>query len=66
MHWLSTAFDGAVGFVPSLLAGLLVLFVGYVVAKIFAGVTRSLLVRTRYDRFLAKIGVVDGDDSHEG
>jgi hypothetical protein len=65
MHWLSTAFDGAVGFIPSLLAGLLVLLVGYVVAKICAGLTRSLLVRTRYDRFLEKIGVVDGDDSHE-
>lgn len=62
MHWLSTAFDGAVGFVPSLLAGLLILVVGYVLAKVCAGITRSLLGRTGYDRLLMKIGVIDADD----
>jgi hypothetical protein len=66
MHWFTTAFDGAVGFIPSLFAGLLILLVGYVVAKILAGVTRALLSRIGYDRFLAKIGLVDSSESRVG
>ena len=66
MHWFTTAFDGAVGFFPSLIAGLLILFVGYVVGKILAGITRSLLGRIRYDRLLAKIGLIDSPESHAG
>jgi hypothetical protein len=66
MHWFTTAFDGAVGFFPSLLAGLLILLVGYIVAKVLAGATRALLGRVSYDRFLAKIGLIDADDVHAG
>jgi hypothetical protein len=66
MHWFTTAFDGAVGFVPSLFAGLLILLVGYVVAKALASVTRALLSRIGYDRFLAKIGLIDSSESHVG
>jgi hypothetical protein len=66
MHWMSTAFDGAVAFIPSLIAGLLILAVGYVVAKILQSATRAVLSRVGYDRFLAKIGVVDSSDSRAG
>jgi Conserved TM helix len=66
MHWLSTAFDGAVAFIPSLLAGLVILAVGYVVAKVLASVTRALLTRIGYDRFLAKIGLIDSGESRAG
>jgi TRAP-type C4-dicarboxylate transport system permease small subunit len=66
MHWLSTAFDGAVAFIPSLLAGLVILAVGYVAARILASATRALLARIRYDRFLAKIGLIDSADSRAG
>jgi len=66
MHWFTTAFDGAVGFIPSLLAGLLILAVGYIVAKVLASATRALLGRVGYDRFLAKIGLIDSSESHVG
>ena len=66
MHWFSTAFDGAVGFIPSLFAGLVILFVGWVIAKVLAGVTRNLLRRTGYDRLMTRIGVIDSSESHLG
>jgi hypothetical protein len=66
VHWFTTAFDGAVGFLPSLIAGLLVLLAGYVIAKILAGVTRGLLSRIGYDRLLAKIGLVDSSQTNVG
>jgi hypothetical protein len=61
MHWLSTAFDGIVGFLPSLLAGLVVLLLGWVVATVLERITRAVLGRTGYDRFLAKLGLIDTD-----
>ncbi len=66
MHWLSTAFDGAVAFIPSLIAGLLVLAVGYVLAKVLSSATTALLGRVGYDRFLAKIGLIDSPESRVG
>jgi Conserved TM helix len=66
MHWFSTAFDGAVGFFPSLIAGLLILCIGYLLGRAFQGVTRSLLSRFGFDRFLAKLGLVDSGDVHQG
>ena len=66
MHWFTTAFDGAVGFIPSLIAGLFILAVGYVIAKVLQSATRAVLSRVSYDRFLGKIGVVDSADSRAG
>ncbi len=66
MHWFSTAFDGVVGFLPALIAGLFILAIGYVVGKVCGGVVRNLLRRTRYDDFLARIGVIDAADEHAG
>jgi hypothetical protein len=66
MHWFSTAFDGAVGFLPSLFAGLVVIVVGWLIAKALCSVTRNVLRHTRYDRFLARIGVIDSSESHLG
>lgn len=58
-HWLRTAFDGIVAFLPNLIAGLVVLLVGYVLARILAGVTRSLAHRLGFDRFVARLGLAD-------
>jgi hypothetical protein len=66
MYWLSTAFHGAVAFIPSLFAGLVILAIGYVVAKVLASATRAVLGRVGYDRFLIRIGVIDPADSHAG
>ena len=65
-HWLTTAFDGLVGFFPSLIAGLFILLIGYVLAQIFASVTRSLLGRVGYDRALEKLGLVDRASERAG
>jgi hypothetical protein len=66
MHWLTTAFDGLVGFIPALIAGLFILLVGYVLARLAAGITRSVLGRVGYDRGLEKLGLVDRADSKTG
>jgi Conserved TM helix len=66
MHWFTTAFDGAVAFIPSLVAGLLILGVGYVLARVLASATRALLSRVGYDRFLAKIGLIDSGATRLG
>jgi hypothetical protein len=66
IHWLTTAFDGLVGFFPSLIAGLCIMLVGYVFARIFQSVTRSLLGRVGYDRGLQKLGLVDRAEDRAG
>lgn len=60
-HWLSTAFDRVGAFLPSLVAGLVILVVGYVLAVLLGRITRALLSRTGYDRLLAKLGLVEAD-----
>jgi Conserved TM helix len=57
MHWLTTAFDGFVAFLPSLIAGLAVALIGYIIAKVLARVTRSLLRRVGLDRFMVRAGI---------
>jgi hypothetical protein len=61
MHWLSTAFDGIVGFLPSLVAGLVILLVGWVVASLLGRLTRAALGRIGYDRLLVKLGLIEPD-----
>lgn len=59
LHWLRTAFDGIVAFLPHLVAGLVVLLVGYVVSRILAGITRTVARRLGFDRFVARLGIRD-------
>ncbi len=68
MHWFTTAFDGVVGFLPDLVAGLLILLVGYVIAVALERITRALLVRAGYDSLITKLGLIDKDGtaSHDG
>jgi hypothetical protein len=68
MHWFTTAFDGVVGFLPKLLAGLVILLVGYVVAVALERIARAILGRVGYDRLISKLGLIDGDKtvSHDG
>lgn len=56
MHWLRTAFDGLVAFLPNLVAGLVILLVGWLIAAILARATRALAARLGFDRLLAKLG----------
>lgn len=62
MHWLTTAFDGFLAFLPNLVAGLVVLLVGYIVAKVLSRVTRSLLHRAGFDRLVARLGFARRDE----
>lgn len=63
-HLLTTSFDGLVGFLPRLIAGLVILVLGYIVAKALARVAFLLLRRTAYDRFLGRLGVVDDREAN--
>jgi hypothetical protein len=58
---MSHALDGFVGFLPSLVAGLVILVIGYVVALVLSRATRAVLGHTGYDRFLAKLELLDRD-----
>jgi hypothetical protein len=57
VHWLTTAFDGVVAFLPSLIAGLVILLIGYVVAKVLQSVTRSLGRRIGFERLGSRLGM---------
>jgi hypothetical protein len=59
MNWLRTAFDRVVGFVPNLIAGLVILAVGYLVARVLARVARPLLHRAGFDRLLARHNLIE-------
>ena len=61
MNRLSAGFGGIVGFLPSLLAGILILAVGYIIALVLERATRALLGRVKYDNFLSKLGIIDHD-----
>ena len=62
VHWLTTAFDGIVAFFPSLIAGLVILLVGYVVAKVLSRVTRALARRLGFERLMARLELGSPDD----
>jgi hypothetical protein len=57
LHWLTTAFDGLVAFLPSLIAGLVILLVGYVVAKVLQRLTRALGRRIGLERLGDRLGM---------
>lgn len=46
------ALEDILGFLPELLGGLVLLIVGYIVAKVLAGITRRALHKLRFDRAL--------------
>jgi hypothetical protein len=64
LHWLTTAFDGLVAFLPSLIAGLVILLIGYVVAKVLQRVTQSLGQRIGLERLGHRLGIVSETESH--
>jgi hypothetical protein len=66
MHWLTTAFDGFLAFVPSLVAGLVILLIGYIVARVLSRLTRALLHRVGFDRLVARMGIVSAEDPERG
>jgi hypothetical protein len=61
-NWFITAFEGLVAFVPRLIAGLVILVIGYLIAKVLARVTRSLAARVGFDRFVWRLGLVRRQD----
>jgi Conserved TM helix len=54
---VSNAWDNVITFVPKLLAALVVLLVGYLVAKAIAGVLNKVLGRVGFDRAVERGGV---------
>lgn len=57
MRGLRTAVDEFGAFVPSLLAGLVILLLGYIVAAVLARGTRALLGRLGFDRMMHRLGL---------
>lgn len=60
---LGDSLDRLVAFIPDLIAGLLVLLIGYILAKVLARMTRPLLHRVGFDRFVHRLGFVREHDS---
>jgi hypothetical protein len=56
---LSHALDGFTGFLPSLVAGLVILAIGYVAALVLSRAARAVLSHTGYDKLLATLGLLD-------
>ena len=54
---IESAWSNVVTFVPKLVAGLLILLVGYVVARAVAGILNKLLGRVGFDRVVERGGV---------
>jgi hypothetical protein len=63
MHWASTAFDGFVAFLPGLVAGLVILLIGWIIGRVLAGLTRTILHRVGFERFVTRLGVVERLDA---
>jgi hypothetical protein len=58
MTWLTNALGRTIGFLPDLVAGLVILLVGYAIARVLSAVVRTLLSRTRFDGALARHGLL--------
>jgi len=57
VDWLTLAFGKLVAFLPSLIAGLVVLLVGYIIGVLLAKATRVLAHRLGFDRFIVRLGL---------
>lgn len=66
LHWLTTAFDDIVAFLPNLIAGLVILLVGWLIAYALAKVTRAVARRLGFDRLMAKLGISTGTELRSG
>src|SRR5687767_158900 len=65
-HWLTRGFDGVIGFLPNLIGGLVILFIGWAVAALLRRVTRPLLHRVGFDRLMQRLGLGDPYDAEAG
>ena len=57
MQGQRSALDELVGFLPNLLARLVLLVLGFIIARVLARVTRSLLHRAGFDRLTSRMGI---------
>ncbi len=57
VNWLTRAFGDIVAFFPKLVAGLVILLIGYIIALVLAKVTRALAQRLGFDRLLTRLGL---------
>lgn len=55
----NTLYDNVVAVIPELLGAIIILFVGWVAAKIISHITHKLLEYVRFEKMLAKYGVDD-------
>ena len=62
MQWLHTAFGDVVGFLPNLVAGLAILFLGYLISLFLSRAARTILRRLHFDRLLYRLRVIEQSD----
>jgi hypothetical protein len=56
-RWATDAVGNLIAFLPNLIAGLVVLLLGYIVALVLAKATRAIASRLGFDRFVARLGL---------
>ncbi len=56
INWLNAAFANLVAFLPNLVAGIVILLVGWLIAALLARATRVVARRLGFDRLVAKLG----------
>jgi hypothetical protein len=66
IHGLTTAVDGFAAFAPSLIAGLIVLLIGYVIARVLARIAQTLLRRARLEGLVSHFGAARPYDRERG
>jgi ABC-type amino acid transport system permease subunit len=66
VNWLSKAFGDVVAFIPNLIAAVVILLVGYLVALVLARITRPLLHKIGFDGLIRRVGLSDERDPEAG
>jgi hypothetical protein len=64
LDWLTSAITSFVGFIPNLVAGVVILLIGWLIAYVLARVTRALARRLGFDRLMAKLGASSTDEPY--
>lgn len=66
-YWLRAAWNDFLAFLPDFLWGLVILVVGYFIARLLASIARPLLHRVGFDRLVDRLGIaVRADRTEQG
>src|SRR5262245_60751684 len=66
MEWFRDALNRIIGFLPALVAGVIILLIGYVLARLLAAGTRRLLLSVGFDRRLVRLRLLAAEEHPMG